>query len=479
MIDAEDEERFAVGGTASVFAFGLADGEFVSAQGVFGAEIARTDTVAAAENARHFFGSNAGERSAKFFRLQRLGEGGADVAAERVVASEAFIGAFENDDVLFAAKSIDDGSFREGANDVDVNGADRGEALFAEVIDGGFDVFGSAAERDENRFGVGGFVFTEEGVTAAGEVTEFLVGLFEETEDRFVEIVAAGDDAVHVMLLVLDGAEEDGVFEVHHFGDAAAVGAEEFALGIGGAGDEIVGSAEKFAEECGFGSEVGTLGMGGEHAVLNVHAGIESELIDLAQDDGLIGGLLGIAGHEHGPAGVESGVKVVVTAMDIESVLGESAGTDLEDHGGELAGSVIVLLHGIDDALAGSEIDGAAAGNGKGGGTTLGGVFAFTFDGDFLLAPDVEFALCIRALVDFTAFGGRSDRVEDASFGHARFHILGDELIPVTSDGNAGIFGRRRVEGSNRGRRRTVSCDRTVCCELVGHIRGSNRQFAG
>ena len=55
-------------------------------------------------------------------------------------------------------------------------------------------------------------VFGEQTVVTAGQPAELGVGLFEEAEDRLVEIVAARDDAVHVMLLVLHRAEQHGFF---------------------------------------------------------------------------------------------------------------------------------------------------------------------------------------------------------------------------------------------------------------------------
>ena len=231
----------------------------------------------------------------------------------------------------------------------------------------------------------------DQAVDAAGEPAEFGVGVLEEFEDRLVEIVAAGDHAVHVVLLVLDRAEQDGIFQVHHFRHAAAFRPEEFALRGRGAVDGVVRRAEEFAEQLGFRREVGALGMGGEHAVLDVHARVERQFVDLAEDDGLVGGLLGVLADEHGPARVERGVEIVVAAMDVEGVLGEGAGADFEHHGGELAGRVIILLHGVGDALAGGEIDRALAADGEGRGAALRGVFAFGLDGDFLPAPDIQF----------------------------------------------------------------------------------------
>jgi hypothetical protein len=111
-----------------------------------------------------------------------------------------------------------------------VNRADFDIALLAQIIAAGLDIVRRATEGNENRFRVGRLVFGDQAVTAAGQAPEFLVGVLEELEDRLVEIVAAGHDAVHVMLLVLHRAEQDGILQVHHFRHAAAFGPEQFAL---------------------------------------------------------------------------------------------------------------------------------------------------------------------------------------------------------------------------------------------------------
>ena len=169
----------------------------------------------------------------------------------------------------------------------------------------------------------------------------------------------------------------------------------------------------------------------------------------------LVGGLLGVLGEEDRPAGVERGVDVVVAAVDVERVLGQRAGADLEHHRRALARRVVILLHGVGDALAGGEVDDAPAGDGERGGAALRGVFALGLDGDLLVAPDVEFALGVGLLVDLAALGRGRDRVEDAAFGDAHFDVLGDELVAVAGDGDAGVLraGRMLLRGriSRRG----------------------------
>ena len=334
---------------------------------------------------------SAGQGAAELRGFVGLAQGDADVARQRIVARHAFIGAFEDDDVLLAAQRVDDGRFRERADDVDVDGADLRVALLAQVIACGLDVVRGATERDEHRVGIVALVLVNQAIMAAGQPAEFGVGVLQELQDGLVEIVAARHHAVHVVFLVLHRAEQDGIFQVHHFRHAPAFRAEQFALRGRGAFDDVVGRAEEFAEQIGFRRQVGALGVGGEHAVLDVHARVERQFVDLAEDDGLVGRLLGVLGDDHRPAGVERGVEIVVAAMDVERVLGQGAGADFEHHGGEFAGRVVILLHGIDDALAGSEIDRALAADRERRRAALRGMFAFGFDRDFLMAPDIQF----------------------------------------------------------------------------------------
>ena len=309
----------------------------------------------------------------------------------------------------------------------------------AEVVDGGFDVFSGGAERDEDRVGVVALVLRDEAVVAAGELAEVLVSVFEELQDRLGEVVAARDDAVHVVFLVLNGAEEDRVGQVHHLGDAAARGSEEDALRFCRAVDDVFGRAEVFANQLGLVLVEGALKVAGEEAIHDVHAGRERELGNAAEDQGLVGGLLGVFAEDHDPAGVERAIDVVVSAVDIEGVLGERAGAHFEHHGGALAGRVVVLLDAVDYALAGGEVDHALAADGVGNGATLGRVFAFGLDGDGVVAEDVEIALSIGLLEELAAFGGRRDGIENAGVGDARLSMIRDELVSVGGDPDSGI----------------------------------------
>ena len=363
---------------------------------------------------------------------------------------ESFVSALEDDDVLLALERGHDGGFGEGADDVDVDGADVDAARLAEVVDGGFDVLGGRSERDEDGVGVVGLVLGDQAVVAAGELAEVLVSGFKELENRLGEVVAAGDNALHVVFLVLDRAEEDGVGEVHHLGNAAAGGSEEDALRFGGAVDDVVGRAEVLADQLRLVLVEGALEVGGEEAVHDVHAGRERELGDAAQDEGLVGGLLRVLAEDHDPAGVERAVDVVVAAVDVEGVLGERARADFEHHGRSLAGGVVVLLDAIDDALAGGEVDHALAADGVGDGAALGRVLAFGLDGDGVVAEDVQVAFRIGLLEELAAFGGRRNGIEHAGVGDAGLGVIRDELVAVGGDANAGITRRCVINPSRK-----------------------------
>ena len=244
-----------------------------------------------------------------------------------------------------------------------------------------------------------------------------------------------------MVLLIVHRAEQDGILEIHHFRHTTAAWAEEFALRGRGAVDHVVLGAEEFAEQGGFRREVGALGMRGEHAVLDVHARIERKLVDLAQNDRLVRRLLSVLAHDHRPARVERGVKIVVAAMDIQRVLRQRARADLDHHRRKFSRRMIILLHGVDDALAGSEIDRAPPRDRERRRPALRGVLAFCFNGDLLLAPDIEFTLGVGPLVNFAAFRGRRDWIKNAALGDAGFDVLGDQLVAVARHADTGVFG--------------------------------------
>src|ERR1041385_320793 len=242
------------------------------------------------------------------------------------------------------------------------------------------------------------------------------------------------------MLLVLDWAEKYRILQVHHFRHAASLGTKQLPLRGSRTINHLLGSAEVFPQQISLGSKVGPLRMGGQHSILDVHARIKAQFANFAQDGGVVGGLLSVLGHQHRPAGVERCIKVIMSAMDIERMLGEGARANLQDHRRKLSRSMIVLLHGIDDSLTGGKIDRAAAGHRICRSPSLSGVLAFAFNRNLLLPKDIQLPLSIGLLVNLASLGGRSNRIEDTAFGNASFNVLGDQLVAAARYSDTGIF---------------------------------------
>src|SRR5439155_22475545 len=170
MVHAKDKVSFSVGSAFAVLPPSLADGEFVGAEGVLGPEITRTDAVSAAEQAWRFLRLQRRQDAAKFLHFMSFAEGHANVARERIVPGQTFVGAFDDNNVLLAAQRIDHGGFGEWADDVDMNRANFGIALLAQVVTGSVDVFSSATERNENRVSVLSSIFGDQTVMAASQL---------------------------------------------------------------------------------------------------------------------------------------------------------------------------------------------------------------------------------------------------------------------------------------------------------------------
>ena len=100
---------------------------------------------------------------------------------------------------------------------------------------------------------------------------------------------------------------------------------------------------------------------------------------------------------------------------------------------------MVILLDAVDDALSGGVVDDALSADRVGDGAALRGVLAFGFDGDGVAPEGVELALGERLLVELAAFRRRRDGIEDAGVGDAGFGVVGDELVAVGRNTNAGV----------------------------------------
>ena len=205
--------------------------------------------------------------------------------------------------------------------------------------------------------------------------------------------------------------------------------------------------------------------MGGEHAVLNVHSGVKSEFIDLAQDDSLVSSLLRVLRKEDRPSGIEGRINIIMSAVDIQGVFGESAGTDLKHHGRAFPRRVVILFHRVGQSLPRGKVHHPAPGDSESGGATLGRMFPLGFNRDFLVAPDIELPFGVGGLVNFPTLGRGGDGIEHSTFCNAHLHMLGNQLIAVTGNGNPRVFRASSVIACSR------SCDGLRILWFVGHWR--------
>ncbi len=196
-----------------------------------------------------------------------------------------------------------------------------------------------AAQGDEDRVGVLGLVLGEQPVMAAGQAAELRVGRPRGSRRiGSLKLLRRATTPFMWCSWFCTGPEQDRVLQVHHLRHAPAPAARRARAGRAWGSRSCSSGAPRNSRRS---SASGARYVRSEWVVSMPSwmfmPGIERQLVDLAQDDRLVGRLLGVLGHQHGPARVEGGVEVVVAAMDVEGVLGQGARADLEHHGRELA----------------------------------------------------------------------------------------------------------------------------------------------
>ena len=229
---------------------------------------------------------------------------------------------------------------------------DLGVPTFAHVVDGRLDVFGRRTQGEKDRVGILGLVLGDQTVVTTGEPAELFVGFFQKLQDRFGEVVAAGDHSLHVVLLILHRTKEHWIGQINHARDAATLGTEQEPLAFGRAVDDVFRRSEEFSNQCRFVLVERSLQMRCQEPIHDVHAGCETQLVHAPQDQRLVGRLLRILAEEHGPAGVQGPVDVVVSAVHVQRMLRQGTCCHLEYHRRALARRVIVLLDAVHDTLA-------------------------------------------------------------------------------------------------------------------------------
>ena len=279
----------------------------------------------------------------------------------------------------------------------------------------------------------------DQAVVTPRQLSEILVSLFQELQNRFGKVIAARHHALHVVLLVLDGAKQHRIGEIDHRRHAPALRAKQNALALGRTIDDVIRRAQIFPEQLGFVLVEGAFEVRCEKPVLHVHAGSQAEFGHAAQNKRLVGHLLGVLAEQNDPSGVERSVNVIVPAVDVQRMLGERPSGHLHYHRGALARRVIILLDSVDDSLARRKIDDPAAADRMRNGAALRRVLAFGFDRDGAVAEDIQLSFRKGLLIKLAPFGGRRDRIENPGIRDACFRVIRNQLISVGGHSNTGI----------------------------------------
>ena len=150
-----------------------------------------------------------------------------------------------------------------------------------------------------------------------------------------------------------------------------------------------------------------------------------------------------------------------MTTVNIEGVLGEGAGSNLQNHRREFTRGVVILLHRIHKALSRSEVYGALAGHSHRGCTPLRCMLSLCLDGQLLISPHIQGPFRESLLVNLSAFCGGGYWVIDPSFSDTCLHPLGHQLVAVAGHRNTWIlwFTGTRAHGSH-----------FLFCGLIRHL---------
>jgi len=229
----------------------------------------------------------------------------------------------------------------------------------------------------------------------------------------------------------------------------AALRPEQEFLGDRRARDATRRIPEVLAEQFGLGEARLTHHVARREAVHGVGDGDQRERGGAVGDGGEVGRLLRVGPEQHGVAGREERVDVVVPCHHVQRVLGDHTRGDLQDEATDLlAHRDEVGLHRVQDALAGGGVgDELPARQRRAQGTALRRVLTLGFEEERVPAPDVDPALGTCCLVQFRDLGRRRDRVADHAPAHVP-HDVGDGTVAVDHVGNAGVLGLLRRHGA-------------------------------
>src|ERR1700730_17809332 len=243
------------------------------------------------------------------------------------------------------------------------------------------------------------------------------------------------------MLLILYRTKKHRVCQVDHARHAPPLRTKQNALAFGRTIDHVFRRAQIFTHQFRLVLVEGALQMRSEKSVLHVHSGSQAQFRHAPQNERLVGRLLRVFAEQNDPPGIECAINVVVSAVDVQGVLRESASSHLQNHGRALARRVIILFNAVYDSLARRKIDDPLATDRVRDGSALRCVLTLSLDSNGVVAEDIQFAFRVSLLVKLASLGRRGDRVKDSRVGDASFSVIGDQLISVGCYADTGVPG--------------------------------------
>ena len=253
-----------------------------------------------------------------------FGEGGDDVAVERLAGGAGFLGAVEDGDGFDRlGDGGDEGFDGEGPEQADFEEADLfagGEHGFHGLVGH----FGAGAHHDDEALGIGRAEVIEEVVLAAGDAGELIHRVLHDGGGGQV-VGVAGFARLEVDVGILRGAADEGTVGGE---GAGAVGEDEILVDHGA---DVVGGKLL---------DLGDFVRGAE-AVEEVHEGEARFQGGGLGDQRHVHDFLHGVGGEHAEAGGARAHHVAVVAEDGEGLGGEGAGGDVEHRAGEFARDLV------------------------------------------------------------------------------------------------------------------------------------------
>ncbi len=288
--------------------------------------------------------------------LEGLGQSSADFPHQRQVRGQRLVGALEHGDALAAFEHFAQQVAREWPEHHDIDDADFDAALLAHPVRDRLGRRNKAALADDQVIGVVGAVGHDPVVSPTRQFAEVVEGLVRDGLHVVEEIRPLRRHALHVGILVLHRARQNGVVHVPQLGDAAAFFAVDDLLRRRRRVDNILGPAEVFGNQFTFRDHQRLDQVRREEAILADDAGGQCLLGDPVRHDVEVRHGLGVLGHHLEEAGVVDAVVVVVAGVHVQRCLGNSPTADVQHIGEAFADGRIQIFMHVGDALTGREV---------------------------------------------------------------------------------------------------------------------------